>query len=246
VESVTGAASGIGAATARAFAAEGAMLYLVDREEAGLRRVAEALAAPFEVLDVTDEPAVRESVRRCVRTYGGLDGCVSNAGAAPQSPIDACDPALLRASFEVNFFAHQWVASAVTAALEAQGAGGFLLFNASKAALDPGPGFGPYAIAKAALVALMKQYALEGGARGIRANAVNADRVRTGLFPESMVKTRAAARGVSPDAYFRANLLRREVTAADVARAFVALALAERTTGSIFAVDGGNIAAAPR
>jgi rhamnose utilization protein RhaD (predicted bifunctional aldolase and dehydrogenase)/NAD(P)-dependent dehydrogenase (short-subunit alcohol dehydrogenase family) len=243
---LTGAGRGIGAATARAFAAAGAMLYLVDREEPALSALAEALDAPSEVLDVTDEAAVRASVRRCVRAYGGLDGCVSNAGTAPQAAIDECEPGLLRASLEVNLLAHQWVAAAVTSALKAQGMGGFLLFNASKAAFNPGPGFGPYAIAKAALVALMKQYALEGGASGIRANAVNADRIRTGLFPDAMVEARASARGLAPDEYFRANLLHREVSAEDVAQAFVALALAESTTGSIFTVDGGNIAAAPR
>ena len=61
-----------------------------------------------------------------------------------------------------------------------------------------------------------------------------------------MVRERAAARGLDPSAYFRSNLLRREVEADDVARAFLDLALAESTTGSVLTVDGGNIAAAPR
>lgn len=243
---VTGAGSGIGAATARAFAREGAALYLVDRVEEGVAELARSLGALHEVVDVTDEAAVRASVRACVRALGGVDGCVSNAGAAHQAPIDACPSALLRESFDVNLFAHQWVASAVAGILKEQAMGGFLLFNASKAAFDPGPGFGPYAVAKAALVALMKQYALECGAHGIRANAVNADRVRTGLLPDAMVESRAKARGISKDAYFRSNLLRREVTAGDVADAFVALVLAESTTGSVFTVDGGNLAASPR
>ena len=92
----------------------------------------------------------------------------------------------------------------------------------------------------------MKGRTLEGGSLGIRANAVNADRVRTGLFPDRMVRERAAARGLEPDEYFRSNLLQREVTAEDVAEAFLALALAEGTTGSVATVDGGNLAAAPR
>jgi NAD(P)-dependent dehydrogenase (short-subunit alcohol dehydrogenase family) len=152
----------------------------------------------------------------------------------------------LRASLEVNLLSHQWVAASATKILRAQGQGGFLLFNASKAAFNPGEGFGPYAVPKAALVALMKQYALEGGAHGIRANAVNADRIRTGLFPAEMVEARARARGLEPDTYFRSNLLGREVTADDVAAAFLALALAESTTGAVLTVDGGNIAASPR
>ena len=95
-------------------------------------------------------------------------------------------------------------------------------------------------------MALMRQYAVEFGDDGIRSNAVNADRIKSGLLSEDMVKSRAKARGVSKDAYMRGNLLRREVTAEDVAEAFVALALAKKSTGAVITVDGGNIAAALR
>ncbi|PRP95493.1 4-formylbenzenesulfonate dehydrogenase TsaC1/TsaC2 [Enhygromyxa salina] len=243
---VSGAAGGIGAATARAFARAGASLYLVDREAEGLAELAESLDAASEIVDVSDEQALRRSVHNCALTYGGLDGVVSNAGFAPQSDIATCPTQLLEASFAVNFFAHHWLASEAFSLFERQGMGGFLLFNASKAAFNPGPKFGPYALPKAALVALTKQYALEGGARGIRANAVNADRIRTGLMSADEVERRAAARGLDVDAYFESNLLRREVTADDVAEAFVHLALAPSTTGCVLTVDGGNIAASPR
>ena len=95
-------------------------------------------------------------------------------------------------------------------------------------------------------MSLMRQYAVEFGDDGIRSNAVNADRIKSGLLSEDMVKSRAKARGVSKDAYMRGNLLRREVTAEDVAEAFVALALAKKSTGAVITVDGGNIAAALR
>ena len=243
---VTGAASGIGAATATAFAARGASLFLVDREADGLAAVAEPLGAGWAQVDVRDREAVEDAVRRAVERFGGLDGVVSNAGTAPQAPIDRCPPEVLEDSLAVNLLAHQWLAAAATAVMRAQGTGGFLLFNASKAAFNPGAGFGPYAIAKAGLVALMKQYAIEGGEAGIRSNAINADRIRTGLLDARDVEARAQARGLTADAYFRSNLLRREVTAADVASAFVSLAEAEATTGAVLTVDGGNIAAAPR
>lgn len=243
---VTGAASGIGAAAARRFAKAGAHLHLLDRDASAVEPLAGELGATWDGVDVTDGGALDAAVDRAVALYGGIDGVVSNAGAAPQASIDACPDDVLRRSFEVNFFAHQRLASRAAAVLRAQGLGGFLLFNASKAAFNPGPGFGPYAVPKAALVALMKQYALEGGAHGIRANAVNADRVRTGLFPPELVAERARARGLSPEDYFRANLLAREVTADDVAEAFLSLALAESTTGAVLTVDGGNIAASPR
>jgi rhamnose utilization protein RhaD (predicted bifunctional aldolase and dehydrogenase)/NAD(P)-dependent dehydrogenase (short-subunit alcohol dehydrogenase family) len=243
---VTGAASGIGAATARAFAAAGAQVYVVDRDPEGVARVAEACKCPFDVVDVTDRAAVEASIRTVVETFGGLDGVVSNAGTAPQSAMHACPPEVLEGSLAINLLAHQWVAAAGTAVMRTQAMGGFLLFNASKAAFNPGDGFGPYAVAKAGLVALMKQYALENGRHGIRANAINADRIRTGLLSEDDLAGRARARGLDADAYFRSNLLAQEVTAEDVASAFVALALARSTTGTVLTVDGGNIAASPR
>ena len=124
--------------------------------------------------------------------------------------------------------------------------GGVLLFNVSKQALNPGPDFGAYGTAKAALLGLMRQYALEHGAEGIRANAINPDRVRSGLLTEAMIATRAAARGLDAAAYMAGNLLGEEVTAEDVAQAFVFAALMRRTTGAVITVDGGNVAAMVR
>ncbi|TPV97062.1 MAG: bifunctional aldolase/short-chain dehydrogenase [Myxococcales bacterium FL481] len=243
---VTGAASGIGAACARALVGAGAEVFLVDRDARSLRVVAEELHAAWHPVDVTDAVAVQHSFDLVVRRFGGVDGVVSNAGTAPRSPIADCSPQLMQSSLDLNLLAHQVVASEAVAILRAQGTGGFLTFNASKAAFNPGPGFGPYAIAKAGLIALMRQFALELGDAGIRSNAVNADRVRTGLFSDEFVVERARARGIDPARYFRANLLQQEVTADDVADAFVWLATAKRTTGAVITVDGGNIAAAPR
>jgi rhamnose utilization protein RhaD (predicted bifunctional aldolase and dehydrogenase)/NAD(P)-dependent dehydrogenase (short-subunit alcohol dehydrogenase family) len=243
---VTGAARGIGAAVARRFAAEGAVLYLVDREAEPLAAVARELRAAHEVIELSDEHAVRRSVEHAVEAHGGLDGVVSNAGIAPQGPIARVTTASLQESFAINFYAHHWVAAEACEVMQRQGRGGFLLFNASKAAFNPGAGFGPYALPKAALVALMKQYALELGAVGIRSNAVNADRIRTGLLDQAEIAARAQARGLDRDAYYKSNLLGREVTADDVAQAFLDLALAPSTTGAVLTVDGGNIAASPR
>tara|TARA_B100000676_G_C17579864_1_gene581510 strand:- start:153 stop:635 length:483 start_codon:yes stop_codon:yes gene_type:complete len=160
--------------------------------------------------------------------------------------MDEVDDKVLRESFELNFFAHQYMAQRAVQIMCQQATGGVLLFNASKQAVNPGPDFGPYGLPKAAAMALMRQYAVEFGGDGIRSNAVNADRIKSGLLTDSMVKSRAKARGVSADSYMRGNLLGREVTAADVAQAFVDLALAEKTTGAVITVDGGNIAAALR
>ena len=92
----------------------------------------------------------------------------------------------------------------------------------------------------------MRQYALEAGEAGVRVNAINADRIRSGLLDDAMIRERSAARGVSEDVYMAGNLLGAEVRASDVADAFVALAKLERTTGAVLTVDGGNVAAMVR
>ena len=249
VVAVTGGAKGIGAATAAAFAAQGAEVAVLDLDAAAATKCAASIggAALAIACDVTDRRSVEAAMGRVCETFGGLDIVVSNAGAAWQGRIGEVDDKVLRQSFELNFFAHQSVAQAAVAVMRAQGTGGVLLFNASKQALDPGPDFGPYGLPKAATLALMRQYAIDYGADGIRSNAVNADRVRTGLFADGMLEERAKARGLSVADYLGgANLLKREVTVDDVAQAFVSLALARKTTGAVLAVDGGNIAAAPR
>ena len=121
--------------------------------------------------------------------------------------------------------------------------GGALLFNVSKQAINPGPDFGAYGTSKAALLALVRQYALEHGADGVRVNALNPDRIRSGLLTPEMIQTRAASRGVTEAAYMAGNLLGEEVTAEDVADAFVFAALMRKTTGAVIPVDGGNVAA---
>ena len=243
---VTGGASGIGAATAAALRAQGAEVAVVDRDGAAATATAEGIGALAIACDVTDPGAVRAAFDAVCEAFGGVDILVSNAGAAWQGRIGEVDDAVLRQSFDVNFFGHQTVAKAAVAIMLAQGTGGCLLFNTSKQAVNPGKDFGPYGLPKAATLFLMRQYALDYGGDGIRANAVNADRVRSGLLTDTMVKSRAAARGLSDADYMAGNLLGREVTAADVADAFVALALARASTGAVLTVDGGNIAAALR
>jgi rhamnose utilization protein RhaD (predicted bifunctional aldolase and dehydrogenase)/NAD(P)-dependent dehydrogenase (short-subunit alcohol dehydrogenase family) len=245
---VTGAGSGIGAATARAFAAEGADVALLDLDFDAARSMAEAIGkAAFAVhCDVTQPESVNAAVAAVVARFGGVDIVVSNAGAAFQGPMASVDFALFQKSMAVNLYGHHQLAQAAVAIMRDQKLGGALLFNVSKQAVNPGKGFGPYGIAKAALLALVKQYALEHGEDGIRCNAVNADRIRSNLLTDAMIKSRADARGVSVEDYMGGNLLRREVTAEDVAQAFVAHAKMRSTTGDVTTVDGGNVSAMMR
>ncbi|MFN9871774.1 MAG: bifunctional aldolase/short-chain dehydrogenase [Cyanobacteriota bacterium] len=250
---VTGGGGAIGAATARAFATAGAAVAVLDRDPEAAAAAAAACgpqALPLAA-DVTDPAAVGAAIGKVAARFGGLDIVVSNAGAAWTGAIADLADADLRACLELNFFAHQSVSQAAMAVFRAQNGcgalpGGQLLFNVSKQALNPGPDFGAYGIAKAALLALMRQYALEQGASGVRANGLNADRIRSGLLDDAMIRERSTARGVSEAAYMAGNLLGAEVRASDVADAFVALARLERTTGALITVDGGNVAAMVR
>ncbi len=247
---VTGAASGIGRATAERLLALGAHVLLTDRATDPLEVAVRALGPRFgarvahTALDVTDARSVTAAVSACVDRFGGLDLVVSNAGTAPQGVLHSAEgESRLAGSLDLNLMGHQRVARAAVEVMLAQGHGGCLLFNASKSAVNPGPDFGPYAVAKAGLLALMRQYAVDLGVHGIRSNAVNADRVRTELFADGVLEARARARGLSPEAYFAQNLLGRETTVDDVAAAFGWLAEADATTGCVVTVDGGNAAA---
>jgi len=251
---VTGAASGIGQATSRALLIAGAHVLMTDRDPRVLDAVSEwpHLHYPGRfstcACDVASEVACRSAVEAACDAFGGIDVLVSNAGTAPSGVLHgASGDAALRSSLDINLLGHQRVARSAAQAMIAQSCGGALLFNASKIAFHQGPEFGPYAVPKAALIALMRQYAVDLGEHGIRANAVNADRIRTKLFAQPGPEAaRATAPALSPSAYFRANLLQRETTPEQVAEAFVFLATAGATTGCIITVDGGNPAAFPR
>ena len=245
---VTGAGGTIGAATAKAFAAAGAEVALLDLDENAAEAAAKAIGGTALAVkcDVTQAASVAKAFDRVAETFGGVDVVVSNAGAAWQGRIGEVDEAILRKSFELNFYGHQRVAQAAVKIMLAQGTGGCLLFNVSKQAVNPGPNFGPYGLPKAATLFLVRQYAVDYGSDGIRANAVNADRIRSGLLTDAFIAERSNARGVTAKDYLSGNLLAREVTAEDVAQAFLHQALELKTTGDVTTVDGGNIAAAMR
>ena len=248
VVAVTGGGGAIGSAIARAFAAEGADVAILDldAERAQATRASIGGSALALGCDVTDTHAVDRAMAGIAAHFGGLDILVSNAGAASGGMMADMPEQVLRDSFELNFFGHQAMARAAVRIMRQQRMGGVLLFNVSKQAINPGMNFGAYGTAKAALLALVRQYALEHGSEGIRANAVNADRIRSGLLSPEMIAERAAARGLTAEEYMAGNLLSTEVTAEDVADAFVASALLRKTTGNVMTVDGGNVAAMMR
>ena len=243
---ITGGAGSIGLATALEFKEQGAEVIIIDNDKIAIERVHSKFNIVGYYCDLVNTKNIESVFNKISKEYGGLDILISNAGIAKQGEIGLVDEKLFKESFEINFWAHQRVSKLAINIMSKQNTGGVLLFNISKQAINPGKNFGPYGIPKSATLSLMRQYAIDYASIKVRSNAINADRIRSGLLTNNMITERSKARGVNEEEYMSGNLLGLEVRAIDVAKAFVSLALAERTTGVIMTVDGGNIAAAPR
>ena len=196
--------------------------------------------------DVTVRKSVKKAYKIIIERFGGIDILISNAGSVSDGPIADISDAQLKKSFDDNFFSHQICASEAVQIMLSQKSPGCLLFNISKQSVNPGLNFGSYGLPKTALLGLCKQYALDYGKYGIRSNGINADRIKSGILNANMIDNRAKARQVTVDQYMKGNLLMNEVTASDVALAFLHLAVSKKSTGAILTVDGGNIAASMR
>ncbi len=257
---VTGSASGIGRGIALELAARGASLVLADLDGAGLEEAAASIrnaggTAPVLVAgDQSDESVVEDTVRQAVRTFGGLDGAVINAGIGVTGTLEELTLDQWDAAMRINLASGFLMTRATMRVIKEQGSGGSLVYVASKNAFGPGAGFGAYSVSKAGMVQLMRIAALEGGAAGIRANAINPDAVfdNSRLWDGGLREERAAAHGIAPeeleDFYAARNILKRRVTTADVARtaAFLLSDASSRTTGAVIPVDGGVAGAFPR
>lgn len=257
---VTGAASGIGRGIAIDLAARGASLVLADLDADGLAAVGALIGdagGPEPVVvagDQSDEGVVDETVAAAVRAFGGLDGTVLNAGIGMTGNLEDLTLDQWSSTMRINLASAFLLTRASMRALRQQGKGGSLVYIASKNAFGPGAGFGAYSVSKAGMVQLMRIAAIEGGAAGIRANAVNPDAVfdNSRLWEGGLREERAAAHGIKPeeleDFYASRNLLHRRVTTSDVAESvsFLLSDQSSRTTGCVIPVDGGVATAFPR
>jgi len=243
---ITGSTGTIGFETYKMFKSYGAEVVLLDYNLERLKNLQTKIRDLCIHCDVRNKKSVKKAFNQICEKYGGIDILISNAGTAINGTIGEVSDSILRQSFEDNFFSHQNCASEAVKIMKKQNINGCLLFNISKQSVNPGKNFGPYGLPKSALLSLCKQYAVDYGSYGIRSNGVNADRIRSGLMNDKMIKTRAKARSISTDDYMRGNLLLNEVKAEDVAKAFFHLATSKKTTGAVLTVDGGNIAASLR
>jgi rhamnulose-1-phosphate aldolase/alcohol dehydrogenase len=252
---VTGGGSGIGRATARRLAAEGACVVVADRDEAAARAVAEEIgstdAAVHVAADVTDEADVRRSVHQAALAFGGVDLVVNNAGLSISRPLlettmadwDLQHDVMARGSFLVSREAAR--------VMKSQKLGGDIVYICSKNAVFAGPDNLAYGAAKADQAHQVRLLAAELGGLGIRVNGINPDGVvrGSGIFAKGWGAQRAAVYGIPEEElgafYAQRTLLRREVLPEDVAAAVVALTAADLrlTTGLLIPVDAGVAAA---
>lgn len=239
---VTGAASGIGRACVDAFLAQGASVLALDRNDTVASMFDETRVAAF-ACDVTDAVAVEFAIESGMRRFGGLDAVVSNAGIFPESArIADLTADIWEKSLAVNLDAHRVVLQKTIPFLEL-GIDPAVVIVGSKNVPAPGKGAAAYSVAKAGLTQLARVAALELATSGIRVNVLHPNDVfDTAIWTPEVLAARAQEYGMDVETYRRRNLLRVEVTSADVAALAVALTgrLFAKTTGAQIPVDGGN------
>jgi rhamnulose-1-phosphate aldolase/alcohol dehydrogenase len=258
---VTGGAGGIGLATARQLARQGACVLLADRDAAALDGVHRELVDAFgsdsvrsAVCDVTSEAQVIAAFANCAREFGGLDILVANAGLASAAGIEETTVALWQKNYDVLAQGYFLAARAAFPLMRLQKKGS-IIFIGSKNALAATPNASAYASAKAAATHLARCLALEGAAAGIRVNVVNPDAVIRGsrIWDGEWRQERASAYGIDPGEeleqfYRNRSLLKQNVLPEDVAEAvyYFASDASSKSTGNIINVDAGNAQAFTR
>ena len=225
---VTGAASGIGRATAQLFAREGASLVLLDRDERGVGEVARETGGLGFHVDITDEDAVATAIDKAAAAVGGIDGVVNCAGIMSNGVVADVPAAAWRKLLEVNLTGTyivvrsclRWMAKEPSATIVNVASAAGLLSNA--------PGLTAYAASKGGVIALTRVLAAELAPK-IRANSICPGMVDTPMADGYRANTGNYA-------------LKRLADPSEIARAILFLTSAESSyvTGAALAADGGR------
>ncbi len=240
---ITGAASGIGLACAKMFHEHGAAVMGLDISP-DITTVFNQQDMLGVKCDITDDRAVKNAVEMTVRSFGGLDILISNAGIFPPTQrIENVDEKTWERSMDINLSSQQRLLKTCIPYLR-QGIDAAVVFISSKNVPAPGPGAAAYSVAKAGQTQLARIAAMELGCDGIRVNIVHPNAVYdTALWTPEVLESRACEYECTVEEYKTKNCLKTEVTSKDVAALVCAMVgpVFAKTTGAQIPIDGGNV-----
>lgn len=236
---VTGGASGIGAATARLFAAEGARVALVDRDAAGLAKVAAEIPGALAIeANVSDGAQARDGVGRVIAQWGRVDVLMTAAGISLGGTVDKIDEATWDRTFDVNVKGtYLWVHHAIQPMIAAKS--GAIVTVGSQLAQSSIGNNAAYIASKGAIASFTKTIAVDHAAQGIRVNAL-----MPGVIDTPM-PARSIQRQADPEAarafWKKRHPMGRIGQPEEVAKAALFLASDDSSfvTGTLLFVDGG-------
>ncbi|HZN42106.1 MAG TPA: SDR family oxidoreductase [Actinomycetota bacterium] len=243
---VSGGGTGIGAATARVFAREGAKVVVTGRRAEPLEAVAAEIDGRAVAGDTSDDDHVRAAVAAATDAFGGLDVVVANAGLGFGGAAADVDDERWQRTLDVNLTGAFRLARAAIPSL-VEGGGGSIVLVSSVSALVSGTDGAAYVTSKAAMLGLARSIAVDYGPSGIRANALCPGWVETPMGDGSM-ESLMTKHGISlGEAYHLVTQhipLRRPATADEIAACCLFLASDESSivTGTTLVADGGGLA----
>lgn len=240
---ITGGGTGIGAAIAERYAAEGARVVVVGRRPGPLERVAQAVGGLAVVADAADADDARAAVRTVLDRFGRLDVLVCNAGGHGFAPVAETDDEAWAGSLRANLTtAFVMARETLPALIESKGQ---IVIISSLAGLFAGPSVAGYTVGKHALIGLTRTLARDYGRHGVRVNAVCPGWVQTPMADEEMDEfashARLDSRAAAYDAVTADVPLGRPAQPAEIAAIVRFLGSGESSymTGSVLVADGG-------
>ena len=253
---ITGAAGGIGSATANKFLSEGCCVILTDIDKSALQTKHHEFTEKYGkdvvhsiLMDVTSEKDVQNAVSESINQFGGIDILVANAGFASVALFEKTSTKLWDKNMDILSKGCFLISREVYQKMIEQNNGGSIIFVSSKNSLSASKGASAYSVAKSSLLHLSRLIALEGSAYKIRSNVVNPDAVIQGskIWKGDWKKQRAISNQISisnvEEFYKNRSLLKESILPEDIAEGiyFFASSKSKKSTGNIINVDGGNI-----